>query len=78
VKNRSCISWQFSYAKNIKTNIEIPQKYILFIGSRRGYKNFDLFLESVAKIFKKTKNHASFIAQVEEVLMSMRKKCLKN
>jgi len=58
--------------KNIKTNIEIPQKYILFIGSRRGYKNFDLFLESVAKIFKKTKT-CIFYAQVEEVLMSMRK-----
>lgn len=42
--------------KNIKTNIEIPQKYILFVGSRRAYKNFDLFLESVVKIFKKNKN----------------------
>jgi len=43
--------------KNIKImNIKIPQKYILFVGSRRGYKNFDLFLESVSEILKKSKD----------------------
>jgi glycosyltransferase involved in cell wall biosynthesis len=35
------------------TNIELPKKYVLFVGSRVGYKNFDKFTESVIPILKK-------------------------
>lgn len=31
-------------------NISLPNKYILFVGSRGGYKNFDRFLSSVAPL----------------------------
>jgi glycosyltransferase involved in cell wall biosynthesis len=31
-------------------NIMIPEKYILFVGSRRGYKNFELFIEAISPI----------------------------
>jgi len=38
-------------SKDVKTiNIKIPEKYILFIGSRRGYKNFDLFIDAVSPL----------------------------
>lgn len=30
--------------------LKLPQKYILFVGSRDGYKNFDRFLKSVASL----------------------------
>lgn len=34
--------------KNIDNiNIELPKTYILFVGSRRGYKNFDLFIKAI-------------------------------
>jgi len=37
--------------KDIKTiNIKIPEKYILFVGSRRGYKNFELFIEVISPL----------------------------
>jgi len=37
--------------KDVKImNIKIPEKYILFIGSRRGYKNFDLFIDAVSSL----------------------------
>jgi len=37
--------------KDIKTiNIKIPGKYILFVGSRRGYKNFELFIEAISPL----------------------------
>lgn len=31
-------------------NIELPKKYILFIGQRSGYKNFNLFFEAISAI----------------------------
>jgi glycosyltransferase involved in cell wall biosynthesis len=31
-------------------SLEIPKKYILFVGSRGGYKNFERFIKSVASI----------------------------
>jgi glycosyltransferase involved in cell wall biosynthesis len=31
-------------------NIDIPKKYILFVGSRRSYKNFDKFVSSISEI----------------------------
>jgi len=35
--------------KDIKTiNIGIPKKYILFVGSRKSYKNFELFIDAVS------------------------------
>lgn len=34
-------------------DIKIPQKYILFVGTRNGYKNFNIFIESVSVILKK-------------------------
>ena len=37
--------------KDVKTiNIKIPEKYILFVGSRRGYKNFKLFIDAVSPL----------------------------
>lgn len=35
---------------NAKIDIEIPKRYILFVGSRDGYKNFERFVKSVASI----------------------------
>lgn len=34
-------------------NIKVPQRYILFVGTRNGYKNFNVFIESVSTILKK-------------------------
>ena len=34
-------------------NFEIPQKYILFVGSRAGYKNFDSFIKASAPLLTK-------------------------
>jgi len=33
-----------------KINIDLPEKYILFVGSRSGYKNYDLFIEAIAPL----------------------------
>jgi len=35
---------------NMHPVMSLPQKYILFVGSRNGYKNFERFLKSVASI----------------------------
>jgi glycosyltransferase involved in cell wall biosynthesis len=40
------------YNQNFIYNIEIPKKYILFVGSRGGYKNFLYFVKSVREILK--------------------------
>ena len=37
------------------TSMNLPKKYILFVGRRNGYKNFDFFIKSVAKLFLKDK-----------------------
>jgi glycosyltransferase involved in cell wall biosynthesis len=34
-------------------NLSLPENYVFFIGKRNGYKNFDLFVESMALIMKK-------------------------
>ena len=39
-----------------KLNVEIPEKYILFVGSRRGYKNFELFIKAVSPLLKDISN----------------------
>ena len=31
-------------------NIDLPKKYILFVGSRSGYKNFNLFIEAISTL----------------------------
>jgi glycosyltransferase involved in cell wall biosynthesis len=36
--------------------INIPDKYILFVGSRFGYKNFDRFFEAISHLLQKNKN----------------------
>lgn len=38
--------------RDVKINFNLPQKYILFVGSRSIYKNFDFFLESISDILK--------------------------
>jgi len=38
---------------NDKINIDLPEKYILFVGSRGGYKNFDLFVEVITLLLAK-------------------------
>ena len=41
----------FNINKDDKTiNIMTPEKYILFVGSRRGYKNFELFIEAISSL----------------------------
>lgn len=42
--------------KSVKISFEMPKYYILFIGFRGGYKNFDTFLESVAELLKKNRD----------------------
>jgi len=32
-------------------NVVTPEKYILFVGNRRGYKNFDLFIKTISPLF---------------------------
>lgn len=39
-----------SYNQDGFINIDIPKKYILFVGSRRRYKNFDRFVSSISEI----------------------------
>lgn len=34
----------------------IPERYILFVGSRRGYKNFKAFIQAIAPLLKKDKS----------------------
>ncbi len=35
---------------DVKLSIDIPKKYILFVGSRSGYKNFNRFIKSIAQL----------------------------
>lgn len=44
--------------KTIQTtiNIELPKKYILFVGERGAYKNFDFFIKSASNILNNDKN----------------------
>ena len=38
---------------NDKINIDLPEKYILFVGSRGVYKNYDLFVETITPLLIK-------------------------
>ena len=37
----------------IKPDIPIPEQFLLYVGERRGYKNFDGFIRAVAPLLKK-------------------------
>jgi len=37
-------------SNNVVSKIDIPKQYILFIGGRDGYKNFNMFIQSVQKL----------------------------
>ena len=39
--------------KKVIIHFELPKKYILFVGSRRGYKNFEKFIISVSELLNK-------------------------
>ena len=41
---------------NYKSTLDLPNKYILFVGNRKGYKNFEFFVKSVTEILKSTKD----------------------
>jgi glycosyltransferase involved in cell wall biosynthesis len=36
--------------------LKIPNRYVLFVGSRGGYKNFERFIKSISSILNKDKN----------------------
>ncbi|MDQ5767543.1 glycosyltransferase family 4 protein [Thiothrix subterranea] len=38
--------------ENINLNLEIPEKYLLFVGNRNNYKNFNLFIKGVSSLLK--------------------------
>lgn len=44
-----------SVTPDVKVNIEMPKKYIFFVGSRGGYKNFNRFIKSVAPLLNNDK-----------------------
>ncbi len=41
---------------NDKINIDLAEKYILFVGSRMGYKNFELFIEAISPLLQDENN----------------------
>ncbi|MEW5676073.1 glycosyltransferase family 1 protein [Flavobacterium enshiense] len=41
---------------NTNADIELPKKYVLFVGNRSGYKNFNFFMEAVSPLLKKDKD----------------------
>lgn len=40
----------------VDAKLKIPNRYILFVGSRVGYKNFERFIKSIASILNKDKS----------------------
>lgn len=40
---------------NVQINFKLPNKYILFVGSRDGYKNFERFIKSVASVLNQNR-----------------------
>lgn len=41
---------------DVRKNINLPQKYILFVGERKNYKNFTFFMKSISPLLKIHKN----------------------
>lgn len=37
-------------------NIDLPKRYVLFVGNRSGYKNFEFFFKSISNILKEDKD----------------------
>ena len=44
------------YNLEAERDSSVPDEYILFVGNRKGYKNFNTFINSVAPLLKKHKN----------------------
>lgn len=40
----------------IEIKLNLPERYLLFVGNRSGYKNFDFFIHSIVPILKKNKD----------------------
>ena len=41
---------------NVLDSIRVPEKYLLFVGNRSGYKNFTFLFEALFSVLKKDKN----------------------
>ncbi|WJS95143.1 glycosyltransferase family 4 protein [Flavobacterium johnsoniae] len=39
-----------------KVKVDLPEKYLLFVGTRAIYKNFNFFVDSISKLLKEKKN----------------------
>lgn len=50
----SSLQKNIALAQNIK--VDLPKKYILFIGNREGYKNFKVFIEAIKPLLNEDKN----------------------
>ncbi|MBU4269311.1 glycosyltransferase family 4 protein, partial [Candidatus Dependentiae bacterium] len=40
----------------LQKKVNLPENYLLFVGNRDGYKNFEIFLKSLLILFKKYEN----------------------
>lgn len=40
----------------LSQSLKLPEKYLLFVGNRKGYKNFNFFIHSVAPVLKNNKD----------------------
>ncbi|OGU60057.1 MAG: hypothetical protein A2X64_07630 [Ignavibacteria bacterium GWF2_33_9] len=49
------------FNQNSTCNLTLPEKYILFVGNRNLYKNFNLFLTSIAHLLKQDSELKLFI-----------------
>ncbi|MCR5587872.1 MAG: glycosyltransferase family 4 protein [Lachnospiraceae bacterium] len=50
------IGSSFKYTDAVPTDITFPERYILFVGRREAYKNFENFFRAVKPILKKDKS----------------------
>lgn len=51
------VSWSTTLrVPDKKLNIYLPKKYILFVGNRNTYKNFELFFKAIAPILREKKD----------------------
>ncbi len=41
---------------NIDLDVDLPKRYVLFVGNRNTYKNFEPFLKSISKLLKQDKD----------------------
>jgi glycosyltransferase involved in cell wall biosynthesis len=53
VENKVKIVYHGFFSREIITQFKNKENYLLFTGSRRGYKNFNMFIEAVALLLKK-------------------------